>query len=166
MAGYASQADYEADLLSTYLRRGRVSPIARRDVDLALSIYKLPARGTAYAKQKPLKYSVAKKYGKGKNDAQLMSLATQAVLNKSTADRAATAKAKAASAASTSMARATAASIAPTATIPQVPKAAPAASPTTLTAPRPSALGGPLSLTSRSRLTPPKPRRPSSYTLR
>lgn len=95
MAGYGSQNDYEAELLQTYLRKGRVSPIARRDVDLALSIYRMPRRGVAFNKQAKLTYDTAKKSAKGKTDLSLMQMATTAVLNKAGADRRTAAAAKA-----------------------------------------------------------------------
>jgi hypothetical protein len=87
MAGYGSQTDYEADLLATYLRKGRVSPITRRDVNLALSIYKMPNVQGATGRTKTLTAKTAGKYAKGKSDSQIMAIATRAVLNKNLADR-------------------------------------------------------------------------------
>lgn len=96
MAGYGSQTDYEADLLQTYLRRGRVSPVAKRDVELALSIYRLPKSKTPYEKQQKLSYALAKKTAKGKDDSTLMRMAAVSVLNKNIADKKAAKAAKAA----------------------------------------------------------------------
>lgn len=94
MAGYGSQTDYEADLLATYLRRGRVSPIAKRDVDLALSIYKMPnLPGNVRGERKQLNYANARRYAKGKNDSAIMKVAVRTVLNKNLADRKAAAAA-------------------------------------------------------------------------
>lgn len=89
MAGYGNQADYESELLQTYLRRGRVSPISKRDVDLALSIYRMPKKhGTT------LTAASAKAQAKalGNDDAAIMKWASAAVINKAKVDRAAAAK--------------------------------------------------------------------------
>lgn len=85
MAGMASQTNYEQELLATYLRSGRVSPIAKRDVELALSIYRMPTK-TGRA----LTYDRAKASAKALGtDSALMGWAAAAVLNKAKADRAA-----------------------------------------------------------------------------
>jgi hypothetical protein len=108
MAGYASQNDYEADLLQTYLRKGRVSPITRRDVDLALSIYRMPKSRTDYKNLAKLTSGTAKKAAKGLSDSQLMSVATTAVLNKAIDTKKQAAAAKAAAAKQQAAARAAA----------------------------------------------------------
>ncbi len=87
MAGFNSQQGYEAELLSTYLRKGRVSPISKKDIDLALSIYKMPQRNVSYKNEKKLTFKTARAAGKGKSDMALMNMSTRAVLNKATDTR-------------------------------------------------------------------------------
>ena len=118
MAGYASQNDYEADLLQTYLKKGRVSPISRRDVDLALSIYKMPDVAGLTGRKKTITAATAKASAKGKTDSQIMRVAIRAVLNKNLADRAAARKAKAAGASAGSIPAPTRA---PTVSVPAAP---------------------------------------------
>ena len=102
MAGYASQGDYENELLASYRRRGRLPVIRKRDVNLALSIYKVPKRtGMGPVPRKligdRLTTTVLKKLGVNRraSDSQLMSLAARTVLAKDTRSRAQAAKAKA-----------------------------------------------------------------------
>jgi hypothetical protein len=180
MAGYASQTDYEADLLQTYMRKGRVSPIAKRDVDLALSIYKMPKAKTNYKDLKGLDYASAKKSAKGKSDAQVMQMAKVAVLNKAIQDRKTAATAAAAAKAASTMSAP--APTRPAAPVPPRPPA-PASTTTTPVTSRLSAPTNPLSAAAaaarratytidpRTRYTPPattKPRTPrtSTYTVR
>lgn len=172
MAGYASQADYESELLQTYLRSGRVSPITKRDVDLALSIYRMPKGKTNYKDLAKLTAATAKAAVKGKDDAGIMQLATVAVLNKALDTRRQAAAAKAEQAKTDAISRTAARSVAPAAPARRVAAPVPAYSgPLTPTRPKAVSYSGPLTpsiaprtTTTKTATTTRKPR--TGYTIR
>jgi hypothetical protein len=103
MPGLSSESDYENELLASYRRKGRLPTVRKRDVNLALSIYKTPkfigAGKTAprgLVGDKLTSHILRRLTGRKPSDARLMSLASHVAITKFRANRAAAKKAKAA----------------------------------------------------------------------
>lgn len=102
MPGYASANDYESDLLASYRKRGRLPTIQKRDVNRALSIYKVPKRigmGVRIPRKKVgdtlTQQLLTRLVGHHPSDKLLMHFAARTAITKNLASRRTAAKAKA-----------------------------------------------------------------------